>query len=61
MSASMQYGVTPPVSTTLPTEQENAVNDALIEELKKQNSFESKAETDKRLAAASFRYLVTFD
>ncbi|KAJ0288895.1 hypothetical protein CBS470a_004610 [Colletotrichum nupharicola] len=36
------YGVTPPISTALPTELENQAKEALIEELKKQNTFESK-------------------
>lgn len=36
-----QYGVTPPISITGPTPAENVLNDQLIEELKRQNSFES--------------------
>ncbi|KAL0930750.1 poly polymerase [Colletotrichum truncatum] len=42
------YGVTPPISTALPTEAENQAKEALIEELRKQNTFESPAETAKR-------------
>lgn len=42
------YGVTPPISTALPTEAENQTTQALIEELRKQNTFESPAETAKR-------------
>ncbi|TDZ20897.1 Poly(A) polymerase pla1 [Colletotrichum orbiculare MAFF 240422] len=42
------YGVTPPISTALPTEGENQMTQALIEELRKQNTFESPAETAKR-------------
>ncbi|KAF3806470.1 Poly(A) polymerase pla1, partial [Colletotrichum gloeosporioides] len=36
------YGVTPPISTALPTELENQAKEALIEELKKQNTFETR-------------------
>jgi poly(A) polymerase len=43
-----QWGVTPPISTALPTEQEITANNLLLEELKRQNNFESKAESDKR-------------
>ena len=44
-----QYkGVTPPISTSAPTQAELAANDALITELKRQNNYETKAETDKR-------------
>ncbi|KAL2751772.1 hypothetical protein ACRALDRAFT_1066416 [Sodiomyces alcalophilus JCM 7366] len=41
-------GVTPPISTSLPTDSENAANESLLEELKRQNTFESPAETTKR-------------
>lgn len=44
-----QWGVTPPISLSLPTDSELAANDALIAELKKQNNFESVEETEKRL------------
>jgi poly(A) polymerase len=44
-----QYGVTPPISTTGPTPTENILNDKLIEELKKQGSFESEEATRKRV------------
>ncbi|KAI9829933.1 MAG: hypothetical protein M1819_005905 [Sarea resinae] len=43
-----QWGVTPPISTALPTEQELATNDTLVAELKRQNNFESAEETEKR-------------
>lgn len=43
-----QWGVTPPISTILPTPQELAANDDLIAELKAQNNFESPAETERR-------------
>lgn len=41
-------GVTPPISTALPNEVELLANEALLEELKRQNTFESPAETAKR-------------
>lgn len=44
-----QYGVTPPISTEGPTKEDIALNDAMIEELRNQNSFESAAETEKRV------------
>ncbi|PKY09113.1 Poly(A) polymerase [Aspergillus campestris IBT 28561] len=43
-----QWGVTPPISTVLPTTDELAANDDLIAELKAQNNFESPAETERR-------------
>ncbi|PYH69641.1 polynucleotide adenylyltransferase [Aspergillus vadensis CBS 113365] len=43
-----QWGVTPPISTVLPTPDELAANDDLITELKVQNNFESPAETERR-------------
>ncbi|KAI5289369.1 polynucleotide adenylyltransferase [Ascosphaera aggregata] len=43
-----QWGVTPAVSTALPTQPELAANDELIAELKSQNNFEAPAETERR-------------
>ncbi|OHF00585.1 hypothetical protein CORC01_04124 [Colletotrichum orchidophilum] len=43
-------GVTPPISTALPTEAENQAKQTLIEELRKQNTFESPADTANRQA-----------
>ncbi|KAJ5161954.1 polynucleotide adenylyltransferase [Penicillium capsulatum] len=43
-----QWGVTPPISTVLPTPDEVAANDDLIEELKSQNNFEAPSETERR-------------
>ncbi|KAI1847801.1 hypothetical protein JX265_009229 [Neoarthrinium moseri] len=42
------WGVTPPISTALPTPAENQATNTLLEELKAQNTFETKPETDKR-------------
>ena len=46
-----QYGVTPPISTLLPTDSELAANEALVAELKKQNNYEGIDETEKRCVA----------
>ena len=43
-----QWGVTPPISQSLPTEKELVANDALMAELKNQNNFESPEETKRR-------------
>ncbi|KAL1838143.1 hypothetical protein VTJ49DRAFT_2994 [Mycothermus thermophilus] len=42
------YGITPPISIALPTEQEKQLNQALHQELRAQGTFESAAETEKR-------------
>lgn len=49
MSSDQVYGVTPPISLVLPTEQEKRVSDALIEELRREKTFESPSDTQKRL------------
>jgi poly(A) polymerase len=41
-------GVTPPISDALPTEDELQATNALMEELRRQNNFESAADTNKR-------------
>jgi len=43
-----QWGVTPPISTVLPTQDELSANDDLIAELKAQNNFELPSETERR-------------
>lgn len=43
-------GITAPLSTALPTDSENQASNALIEELKKQNNYESVVDTQKRYA-----------
>ena len=43
-----QWGTTPAISQSFPTESELASNDALIAELKRQNNFEGVEETEKR-------------
>jgi poly(A) polymerase len=46
-----QWGLTPAISTALPTPADVALNSALVEELKRQNNYESPAETAKRCEA----------
>lgn len=46
-----QYGITMPLSTNMPTDAENRSSNALIEELKRENNYESVADTQKRTAA----------
>ncbi|KAL8294229.1 hypothetical protein RB597_008019 [Gaeumannomyces tritici] len=48
METERQLGVTPPVSVSLPSEFELQATDALLAELRAQNSFESPLETEKR-------------
>ncbi|KAL6792496.1 Poly(A) polymerase [Trichoderma sp. SZMC 28013] len=48
MASEQVYGVTPPISVTLPTEAEKRASDALIEELRRQKTFESPSDTQKR-------------
>ena len=43
-----QWGLTPPISTALPTPIDTAQNSAMVEELKRQNNYESPSETQKR-------------
>lgn len=49
MSAPKTYGVTPAISLAAPTTEENALNDNLIQELRKQGSFEQESATRKRV------------
>ncbi|KAJ6439994.1 Poly(A) polymerase [Purpureocillium lavendulum] len=48
MASDRVYGVTPPLSQALPTEAEKRASDALIEELRRQKTFESPSDTEKR-------------
>ncbi|KAL2680741.1 hypothetical protein Neosp_008344 [[Neocosmospora] mangrovei] len=48
MTTDQAYGVTPPISSQLPTDAELRATDALLEELKRQKTFESQADTAKR-------------
>ncbi|KAE8353352.1 Poly(A) polymerase central domain-containing protein [Aspergillus coremiiformis] len=56
-----QWGITPPISTVLPTQDELAANDDLISELKLQNNFESPAETEQRKSALQLMQRVTVE
>ncbi|KAK8034776.1 Poly(A) polymerase pla1 [Apiospora rasikravindrae] len=48
MSSERSWGITPPVSTALPTPAETQASNALLEELKRQGTFESAEETNTR-------------
>lgn len=50
MSGEQVFGVTPPISVSLPTENEKRVSESLIEELRRQKTFESPSDTQKRSA-----------
>ena len=43
-----QLGITAPLSTEQPTEDEKKTSNALLEELKRENNFETAAEISKR-------------
>ncbi|KAI5236627.1 Poly(A) polymerase [Aureobasidium subglaciale] len=61
MAASRQYGVTPPVSTAFPSEQDLALSESLLAELKEQKSFESTEDTNKRVAVLNTFQKVTIE
>jgi hypothetical protein len=50
-TAPKQYGMTNPLSSALPTEAENQATNSLIEELRRQNNYESASDTNKRYIA----------
>ncbi|CRG89381.1 poly(A) polymerase [Talaromyces islandicus] len=54
-----QWGVTPPISMTLPAPEEVAANDDLIAELKAQNNFELPSETERRKQSLQLMQRVT--
>lgn len=56
-----QWGVTPAISTALPTPQDNTLNDALVAELKKQNNYEAPEETEKRKQTLHLLYRITLE
>jgi poly(A) polymerase len=51
-------GITAPLSTALPTDSENQASSALIEELKRQNNYESVVDTQKRYADITDLYVM---
>ena len=54
-----QWGVTAPVSLAFPQPEELAMNDALLEELKAQNTFEATEETQRRVTVLNTLQSVT--
>ncbi|MCJ1436674.1 polynucleotide adenylyltransferase [Xylographa pallens] len=59
--ASRYKGVTPPISTTLPTAAELKANDDLIEELKSQNNFEGTEVTERRKKTLQLLQKITLE
>lgn len=49
--ATKQYGVTGPLSEALPSDAENQLSQSLIDELRRQNNYETAAETEKRFVS----------
>lgn len=47
-SEQKQWGLTPPLSTTLPTEKDLTLNDALTQELRARDNYETPENTEKR-------------
>lgn len=56
-----QWGLTTAISTALPTEKELELNGQLIDELKRQNNFESQEATDRRYDRSPYLRLVFTD
>ena len=54
-TAPKQWGVTAPISTSQPTPADLKLNDELVEELKRQNVFESPEGSDMRYAEQAAR------
>jgi poly(A) polymerase len=52
MAATKQWGLTPPISSALPSERDLELNNQLLDELKRRNNFEAPEETEKRLVFA---------
>lgn len=61
MAQNHRWGVTDSISLNFPTEQELALNDSLIAELRAQNTFEATEETNRRAAVLSLIQAVTVD
>jgi poly(A) polymerase len=59
VAASAQLGVTPPISSALPTEEELRLNEALIAELRSQDNFETAEDTEKRKRVLAHMQRVT--
>lgn len=56
-----QWGLTPPISVALPTEKEKELNDALIDELKAHDNFETPENTEKRRGVLQHLQNVTLE
>jgi poly(A) polymerase len=53
MAGEKTFGQTPPLSLALPSEAEKRSNDALVQELRDQGTFETPPETQKRFGPPS--------
>lgn len=49
VSTTKQWGISPPISTALPEPRDNEKTADLVEELKRENNYEVKEETEKRI------------
>ena len=56
-----QWGVTEPISTALPTPADMAQNAAMVEELKRQNNYESSVEITKRQKTLELLQVITVE
>ncbi|MCJ1309324.1 polynucleotide adenylyltransferase [Agyrium rufum] len=61
MATQQQWGITPPISMKLPTENELKLNASLTDELKRQDNFEGSEETERRKAALQLIQKVTIE
>jgi len=56
-----QWGLTPPISSALPTPTDNEKTADLIEELKRENNYEAAEETKKRMSTLGLLQRVTIE
>lgn len=54
MTSDQIYGVTPPMNVYLPTEHEKHLTDTLIQELKRENTFETPAGIEQRYVPSPY-------
>lgn len=58
-STTKQWGVSPPISIALPDPIDNQMNDELVEELKRENNYETQEGADKRIETLNLLNRVT--
>ncbi len=54
-----QWGISPPISTALPEPRDNEKTADLVEELKRENNYEGREETEKRIETLKLLNKVT--